>query len=70
MPKIRQFEDISRRCEPSNVVAYFLAHPIFLAVLRRGSHSLDTCNVLVVFLLFVAAAVLISVYGHAEFNGL
>jgi len=24
----RHFEDISRRCEPSNVVAYFLAHPV------------------------------------------
>jgi len=25
----RHFEDISRRCEPSNVVAYFLAHLVY-----------------------------------------
>jgi len=24
----RHFEDINRRCEPSNAVAYFLAHPV------------------------------------------
>jgi len=26
------FEDISRRCKPSNVVAYFLAHLVYVYV--------------------------------------
>jgi len=32
----RHFEDMSRRCEPSNVVAYrnFLAHPVYTKEVR------------------------------------
>jgi len=25
----RHFEDISRTCKPSNIVAYFFAHPVY-----------------------------------------